>query len=86
MIGLSIHPDVEKNFASLDHSKLVAQGQLTGIGLLRNGTSRGRATVSMVVTLQDGSQVFAETSWALLRTAYAGLAASAIAAEEVVEP
>lgn len=85
MTFLSLHPDVERDFP-LDRSKLTAEGELTAVGLLRHGTARGRATVSMIVTLQDGSQVFAQTTWALFRAAARALAASAIAAEEVDEP
>lgn len=85
MTSLSIHPDVERDFG-LDHTKLVAQGQLTAVGLLRHGTTGGNATVSMVVTLADGSQVFAETTWALFSAAARALAASPIAAEEVQGP
>ncbi|TFV90428.1 hypothetical protein [Blastococcus sp. CT_GayMR16] len=85
MTSLSVHVDAEQGFP-LERSKLVAHGQLTAVGLLRHGTSRGRASVSVIVTLPDGSQVLAETTWALLRTAYAALAASPIVAEEVIEP
>lgn len=84
--GLSVHTDAECSSFPLDARRLVAEGQLTAVGLLRHGTGRGRASVSMVVTLADGTQVFAQTTWALLRSAYAALAASPIAAEEVDEP
>lgn len=63
-----------------------ADGTLSRIGLLRNGTVRGRATVAVVVDLPDGTQVIGQTTWALLRTAYAALAASPAVAEEVVDP
>ena len=85
MTGLSIHTDVERDFP-LDHSRMVAEGQLTAVGLLRHGTTSGKATVSMVITLPDGSQVFAQTTWALFNTAARALAVSAIAVEEVPGP
>jgi hypothetical protein len=72
--------------SSVDRARLAGQGQLTDIGLLRHGTGGGRASVSMLVTLPDGTQVFAETTWRLLKTAVRALAASPIAAEEVGEP
>lgn len=85
MTTLSIHPDAEQNFP-LDPSRLLGQGELTAVGLLRHGTGRGKASVSMVVTLSDGRQVFAETTWALFKAAARALAASPVAAEEVDEP
>lgn len=85
MTSLSIHTDVERDFP-LDRSRMVAEGRLTAIGLLRHGTVGGKATVSMVITLPGGSQVFAETTWALFNAAARALAASPIAAEEVQGP
>jgi hypothetical protein len=84
MIPLTLHLDVEQNPLPTDN--LVADGELSDIGLLRHGTKSGKAVVAVVVTLADGRQVIGQTTWALLRTAYAGLAASPIVAEEVIEP
>jgi hypothetical protein len=84
--SLSIVTDVEQGDFPLDFRNLAGQGQLTAIGLLRHGTTGGKATVSMIVTLRDGRQVFAETTWALLKAAARALAATPIAAEEVDEP
>lgn len=61
-------------------------GALVRLGLLRNGTVNGRATVALVVELPDGSHVIGQTTWALLRTAYAAMAASPVVAEEVIDP
>lgn len=82
MIPIQIATDAEQVSIGLDHSRMVGQGVLTGIGLLRHGTVEGNATVSMIVTFDDGRQVFAETTWRLLRAAYAVLSVSPIAAEE----
>ena len=79
---LHVYPDVERDF-NLNGPLLVGQGTLTGIGLLRHGTVEGAATVSMLVELRDGGQVFAQTTWALFDAAAKTLAASPIAAEEV---
>lgn len=84
MAHLHVYADAEQDF-NLDRDKLVAQGELTGIGLLRAGTTSGRATVSMVITLRDGTQVFAETTWKLFRLASMALAATPIAADEPLD-
>lgn len=81
MPTLNIFQDAERNLP-LDHARLVGQGELTAIGLLRHGTTDGKATVSMIVTLADGSQVFAQTTWVLFNAAARSLAAGPIAAEE----
>lgn len=52
------------------------------IGLLRNGTTRGRASVILLVRLPDGGTVVAQTSWRLFRTACQVLVESPLAAEE----
>lgn len=95
MTPLTITTDVERNgLASLDLGRLHpsidtavgAVGTLDEIGLLRHGTARGRAVVAILVTLPDDTQVLAQTTWALLRGAYAALAASPVVAEEVIDP
>lgn len=84
MIPLALHLDTEQN--PLPQDGLVADGMLTDIGLLRHGTHRGKAVVGLVVTMPDGTRVIGQTTWALFRTAYVGLAASPIVAEEVIDP
>lgn len=86
MSTLRIFTDVEQGGFPLDHQKCIAEGELTAVGLLRHGTTQGNATVSMVITLTDGSQVFAQTTWRLFHTAARALAVSPIAAEEVEGP
>lgn len=84
MIPLTIHTDCE--VSPLPHDNLIGAGTITDIGLLRNGTARGKASVALVITLDDGSRVIGQTTWALLRTAFHGLAVTPIVAEEVIEP
>lgn len=83
MTPLHITMDAEVNPLGIDVDKLVGQGMLTHIGLLRHGTDGGQASLAMIITLQDGTQVLAETTWKLFKTAYMALAASPVVAEEV---
>lgn len=84
MTPLTLHLDCEQH--PLPTERLVGHGTLSNIGLLRHGTDRGKASIAVIVTLDDGSQVLGQTTWALLRTAFAGLNASPIVAEEVIDP
>lgn len=84
MTPLSITLDVERH--PWNDLRPGGDGALVRVGLLRNGTVNGRATVAVVVELPDGSHVIGQTTWTLLRTAYAALAASPIVAEEVIDP
>lgn len=84
MQHLSVHLDCEQD--RLDLAGLTASGMIKDIGLLRHGTENGKATVAITIELEDGSVVLGQTTWALLRTAYAALAASPIVAEEVIDP
>ena len=57
-------------------------GNVERIGLLPAGTQKGRATVALVVRLEDGSLVGAQTTLRLLNTATHALLASPIAQME----
>lgn len=82
MEPLSITPDIERApWNDIPHT--TPQGKLERIGLLRNGTHEGRATVGMIIRLEDGTAVVAETTWRLFNSAARALAASPIASEEV---
>lgn len=81
MEPLTVTPDIE-GAPWADIPPAAPQGRLERIGLLRNGTHEGRASVGLVIRLPDGSAVVAETTWRLFRTAARALAASPIAAEE----
>jgi hypothetical protein len=88
VIPLTLHLDCEQSplVSAVDSKLVVGDGTVTDIGLLRHGTVSGKATVAVVVTLDGGNKIIGQTTWALLRTAFAGLAASPIVAEEVIDP
>lgn len=84
MEPLTITPDIERApWTDIPHS--APQGKLERIGLLRNGTLEGRATIGLVVRLPDGTAVVAETTWRLFQAASRALSASPIASEEVLD-
>lgn len=81
MEPLTITPDIERApWTDIPHS--APQGKIERIGLLRNGTVGGRATVGLVIRLPDGTAVVAETTWRLFKASSIALAASPIASEE----
>ena len=86
MIPLNITTDLDRTPWTDLQSADPEVGMLTRIGLLRHGTLGGKATVGLVVTMPDGTNVLAQTTWALLRTAFGMLAATPIVAEEVIDP
>lgn len=79
--GLSIYPDAEQR-NGLDPDRPMVEASFNGIGLLRDGTSKGKASVALFLRLPDGTQVLAQTAWSAFHTAAQALAASPIAAEE----
>ncbi|KLL11565.1 MULTISPECIES: hypothetical protein [Protofrankia] len=82
MPNIRIQPDIEAapwTDITVANSKI---GTLDRIGLLRHGTTSGRATVGLAIRLEDGTYVIAETTWRLLRGAVRALAASPIGQEE----
>ena len=81
MEPLTVTPDVERA-PWTDIPPSAPHGKLERIGLLRNGTEQGRATVGLVIKLDDGTHVVAETTWRLFNTSARALAASPIASEE----
>ncbi|OHV46634.1 hypothetical protein BBK14_01945 [Parafrankia soli] len=80
MTGLSIVPDLDR--APWTDLTNPTPAQLTRIGLLRNGATTGRASVGLVLELEDGTQVIAQTTWRLLHTAVRALAAGPVGSEE----
>ena len=86
MIPIQITFDLDRNPWTDLRDAEIDFGNVTRIGLLRHGTVEGNATVALVVTLEDGRQIGAQTTWALLRTVYGALNASPIVAEEVIGP
>lgn len=81
MIGLQITPDVERA-PWTDIEPGAPGGTLERIGLLRNGTGEGRASVGLVIQLEDGTHVVAQTTWRLLHNAVRALAAGPVGSEE----
>lgn len=84
MIPLTITTDLDASPWTDLQSDDPNVGMLTRIGLLRHGTQEGRATVGLVVTLDDGTQVLAQTTWRLLFGAVHALAAGPVGREEVM--
>lgn len=80
MIPLTITPDVGQT--PWDDVDPNGHGTLERIGLLRNGTAKGRASVALVIRFPDGTAVIAETTWRLFNAAARALAASPVIAEE----
>lgn len=79
--ALNITIDAEQGMG-INPALLIAQGTLTNIAPMRHGTHEGRAVVCMIVTLENGEQVWAQTTWRLFHTAHNALAASPIILEE----
>jgi hypothetical protein len=86
MTPLSIALDLDRSPWTDLQSADPKVGTLSRVGLLRNGTANGKASVALVITMPDGSTVFAQTTWALLRTAFAAMSACPLIAEEVIDP
>lgn len=81
MQHLHITPDVDRApWTDIEPDALA--GDLVRIGLLRNGTTEGRASVGLVVQLPDGTHVIAQTTWRLLHNAVRALAAGPVGSEE----
>lgn len=80
MQHLQITPDIEH--APWSDVDPTYSGELERIGLLRNGTAEGRATVGLVVRLTDGRHVIVQTTWRLLHNAVRALAAGPVGSEE----
>lgn len=91
MIALTITPDIERapwsDLQARIHPDAVGRplAQIARVGLLRNGTDSGRATVSIAIELNDGRVILAETTYRLWRMAVIALAATPAAAEETLD-
>ena len=80
---INVRTDIDRDpWTHLDPER-TSHGQVSSIGLLRHGTTEGRASVALVIDLDDGTSVIAETTWRALKMAFAVLHASPIASEEV---
>lgn len=79
MTPLDLRPNLELNPWNDLPAGSCQGGRIERIGLLPNGTDQGRPTVAMLVRLDDGTTVAAETTWALIRAAVRALNASPVA-------
>lgn len=80
---LDLRPDMDRApWDHINHDTALA-GELESIGLLRNGTSQGRAVAALLVRLPDGRHVVVQTTWRLFTNAARALASSPIATEEI---
>jgi hypothetical protein len=80
--SLDIRPDMDQAPWIDINPFTVLHGSLERVGLLRNGTREGLASVSLAIRLADGRMVVAETTWRLFNIAARALASSPAAAEE----
>lgn len=83
MTPLDVRPDIEQNPWTDVEPKALLHGQIERIGLLRHGTTGGRASVALLIRMDDGRAVIGETTWRLFHAAARALAASPVAQEEV---
>ena len=82
---LNVSTDIEQTpWVEVDPSTNQS-GVVERVGLLRNGTRGGRATVALLIRLEDGSTVVAETTFRLWRIAVAAMKASPVALEETMD-
>lgn len=78
MTPLDIRPNLELNpWDDVPADRL--GGTVERVGLLPNGTSKGRPVFALLVRLGDGREVVAQTTWALMSMAVRALAASPVA-------
>jgi hypothetical protein len=63
----------------------VIEGVVERVGLLRNGTTGGRAVVALAIRLSSGQVAIAQTTWRLFNTGARSLAQTEIARGEPVE-
>ena len=74
MIPLSITPNIESN--PWPELKDQPFGKITKIGRLPRGTTSGKSTVTLVITLPDGKIVAGETTLVLMQNAITVLTAA----------
>lgn len=79
---LRVFADVEREPWTDVDPATVLHGLVERVGLLRHGTDGGRASVAVLIRLDDGRALVAETTYRLARAAARALGASPIAAEE----
>lgn len=80
--ALDVRPDMDRAQWTDVDPRQVTHGRLERVGLLRDGTKEGRASVALLIRTDDGRVVVAETTWRLLHNAAQLLAASPLGTEE----
>lgn len=69
MTGLEIDLHVEDGSWQKHMRGITQHGYITRVGNIPNGTAAGLPVFQLMATLDDGSTVFVETTWALMRGA-----------------
>lgn len=82
--SLDVRLNGDGAFDDVDPRKLAGRGDIVRAAILRNGTAGGRASIALLIRLDDGRLVVAETTYRLAYTAARAIGASPVAAEEVV--
>lgn len=74
--GLTVDLDIQDGeWAKYLHDPFWKRGQITRVGNLSNGTNAGKPAFELMATMDDGTQVILETTWALMRNAVKALEA-----------
>lgn len=76
MIPLSITPNLDEAPWSDITPDQILTGEWSRVGVVPGGMASGKDVVAIVVSLPDGRQVFAQTSWTLFASAARALSAS----------
>ena len=82
MTQMQITPDIDMESWTEMAAPGLVKGDITRVGLLRNGTVEGRAAFEMLIRLPDGNLCWVETTWRLMRAACAALNAGPVGSEE----
>ncbi|PZG49861.1 hypothetical protein C1I98_11135 [Spongiactinospora gelatinilytica] len=84
MIPLDIRPNLELNPWN-DMAGLDSQGAVERVGLLPHATDQGRPIFALLIRLEDGRTVVAQTTWTLMEAAVRALGASPVAEFDQME-
>lgn len=68
-------PDARERWTQAYGDTWPTRGRLTHIGVIPNGMNSGRPSAALLIELDDGRKVFAETSWRNLALAAVALIA-----------
>ena len=73
MTGLSIDLEIQDEAWRKYLDTNFKHGRITRVGNLPNGTAAARPAFQLMATMDDGSTVVVETTWALMRGALTAL-------------